>query len=418
MLKKKLLQDPETHQEEIRRTIRKALSQTVKGEFSAQRDYPVYVTRTRFRESGMPSGLPLLIDHIPAIVLSYAKIADTSLTAEDLLILDLETTGLSRGGGMLAFMVGLGYYEGDTYIVEQLFLPEPESEFNAFDLLLPLLERKAVLVTFNGKSFDLPILESRFLHNQLWLDLRSKPHLDLLHLARRLWKRKVPSCALETLEYYVLGQVRDKELDIEGSDIPQTYFQFLTTGDPELLRRIFVHNQTDVLHTAALFALICQQTDFPLPAEHDIRIDYHALGKLYQSQQKEAEALSILSGLVAEQLITPALVYDLGMLYKKRKAFAEALECFRQGADLLHPPSLHELALLHEQRTKDLDTALQLCETLYQMHSSESLQYARLLADLDKRMDRLNAKLSKSRQANSTPKPQKKRKKDTDPCEK
>jgi uncharacterized protein YprB with RNaseH-like and TPR domain len=398
----KLLSDRESFSAEIRQMIHKALKSTIKGEFSTHKDYPVYITKKKYRQTTMTEGLPILIPNIPNVILDWADIEEKNITHDDLLILDLETTGLSRGGGMIAFMIGIGYYENDNYIVEQYFLPEPDAEINSFDLILPHLDRKGVLVTFNGKSFDLPVLESRFLHNRLWIDLRSKSHIDLLHLARRLWKKKVPSCALETLEYYILGHIRDKELDIEGSIIPQTYFQFLINGDPELLQRIFIHNQTDVLHTAALFAMICEQIDFPLPDERDIRIDYHAVGKLYQSQGRKDEAKQILTALADEHYITPELVYDLGILHKKDKAYGEAESFFRQGTDLLHNPSMLELSILLEQKNKDFESALMIAEALLGQLLSDPFANDKKRLDLEKRIERLKVKMSKPQKAQKT----------------
>lgn len=402
----KLLADPEAFSADIRARIHKALLNTIKGEFSSHKDYPVYRTQKKYRQTTMTEGLPILVPNIPDVILDWAGIEDKSITHDDLLILDLETTGLSRGGGMIAFMIGLGYYENDNFIVEQYFLPEPDAEINSFDLILPHLESKSVLVTFNGKSFDLPVLESRFLHNQLWTNLRSKDHIDLLHLARRLWKRKVPSCALETLEYYILGHIRDKELDIEGGEIPMTYFQFLVNGDPELLQRIFIHNQTDVLHTAALFAMICEQIDYPLPMDRDIRIDYHAVGKLYQSQGRTEQAKAILTALADENYITPELVFDLGIIHKKDKNWQIALEYFRQGTDLMHLPSMLELSILLEQKSKDFESALFVAEALLGQMLSDPFANSKRLLELEKRVNRLKDRIIK--QAN---KPQKARQK-------
>jgi len=391
----KMLSDPESFSEEIKAKIRRALQQTVKGEFSAHCDYPVFVTKKKFSQMAMTDGLPLLVPHIPQVITNWAGIKDNSITHDDLLILDLETTGLTRGGGMLAFLIGIGYYENDNFIVEQYFLPEPEAEVNAFELLLPHLERRSVLVTFNGKTFDLPILESRFLHNQLWIDLRSKPHLDLLLLARRLWKKKVPSCALETLEYYILGQIRDKELDIESEIIPQTYFQFLITGEPELLKRIFLHNQTDVLHTAALLALISAQIDYPLPQERDDIIDYHAVAKLYRSQGYLEEGKNILLALTEEKYLTAELVYDLGLIFKQEKNWREAERFFRRGTELLHLPSMLELGKLLESKNKDYEGALLLAEALLQRLEAEPVQNENKIPNLKKRITRLKSKMGK-----------------------
>ena len=155
---------------------------------------------------------------------------------------------------------------------------------NSFDRLQQLLETRSVLITFNGKTFDIPILESRLLYNQLWLNLREKEHIDLLHIARRLWKHQLPSCALESLEFYIMGLIRDAELDIDGGLIPQTYYQYLISGDPEPLRRVLLHNQLDVLNTAVLFAIIADAVAEPVQVGKDPRVDYLAVARLYQTK--------------------------------------------------------------------------------------------------------------------------------------
>ena len=249
-------QDRENFDLGLRQLIRENLRASLEGEFSAHEDYPFFRTRAVYDMFTEVDGLPLFPCEIPEVFLNWAGLdPGTAWQKEDFLVLDLETTGLGRGQ-TIAFMIGLGYFENGQYVVEQVFLPEPEAETNSFDRLIEILEQKAVLITFNGKTFDVPILESRLLYNHVWLDLRAKEHIDLLHLARRLWKNKIPSCALETIEFYILGYIREKELDIEGGLIPQTYFQYLISGETDLLKRLFMHNHFDVLHTVALFSLI------------------------------------------------------------------------------------------------------------------------------------------------------------------
>ncbi len=350
--------DPEIYALERRKLICDALEHSIEGKFSEHQENPFYITKTEYGRDYESEGLPLFPSKFPELLLRWAKLdPEVQWTMEDLLVLDLETTGLGRGG-TIAFMVGLGYYENDRYIVEQLFLPNPDAETNSFDRIIELLQTKSILVTFNGKTFDLPVLESRFLSNQIWTDMRSKEHIDVLQLARRLWKRKAPSCALETLEYYILGQIRDKELDIEGSIIPQTYFQFLINGDPELIRRIFIHNQHDVLNTAGLLAMICKYIDFPIVGELDYRLDYHALAKLYSSTGFPDIAKTILCRLVAENYLSADIAYDLGMIYKREKTWAKAKELFLKGSELSDKRCLHELILILENRDKDYSEAL------------------------------------------------------------
>ncbi len=384
--------DRDSYSLEIRQIIRDTLSAAIEGRFSAHRDFPCFHTRAAYDMFTEIDGLPLYPAEIPPILLQWAKM-DRAVpwSREDFLVLDLETTGLGRGQ-TVAFMIGLGYYENGQYVVEQIFLPEPEAEANSFDRVAELLESRAVLITFNGKTFDLPILESRLLYNHIWLDLRAKDHLDLLHIARRLWKNKIPSCALETIEYYILGYIREKELDIDGGLIPQTYYQFLVTGDPEPLRRIFVHNQFDILHTAALFTLICDSIGYPPADGFDHRIDYHALARLYQSQGQPETARAILVDLLAQNVLTGDIACDLGLIYKKEGDLEAAGQCFEMASGLAHPAGMLEYCKLLEKR-KAWPEALETARRLLRWQQSRPRVDSAKVDALEHRIRRLEGKL-------------------------
>jgi len=376
---------------EIRQLIRDSLKAEMGGEFSEHEDYPYFFTRESFDSLTEVDGFPLFPREIPDILLQWARMDPAvNWRMEDLLVLDLETTGLGRGQ-TIAFMIGLGFYEAGQFVVEQLFLPEPEGEASSFDRLIQLLKEKQVLITFNGKTFDIPVLESRILYNQIWLDLRSKEHIDLLHLARRLWKNKIPSCALETIEYYIMGYIREKELEIDGGLIPQTYFQYLINGDAELMRRVFVHNRFDILHTAALFTLICDSIGYPPAQGFDHRIDYHALAKLYLSQGHRETARRILVDLMAQNHLTGDIAYDLGLLYKKEGELEAAENCFAMAADLLHPEGMLEYCKALEKR-REFARALELAEKLLHWQMERPLVNSRKVLDLEKRIQRLQRK--------------------------
>lgn len=382
----------EDHNLELRQLIRDALRSTLEGDFSAHADYPYFYTRAFYDMRTEVDGLPLFPRELPEVFLRWAGLeAGKLISPEEILVLDLETTGLGRGQ-TIAFMIGLGYYEEGRYVVEQLLLPEPEAEANSFDRLIELLEKKSVLITFNGKTFDVPILESRLLYNHIWLDLRSKLHIDLLHLARRLWKNKIPSCALETIEFYILGYIREKELDIEGGLIPQTYFRFLISGDAELMRRVFIHNQFDILHTAALFTLICDSAGYPPALGFDHRIDYHALARLYISQDSSETARAILTDLLAQNIVSGDIACELGLLNKKEGDLEAADSCFALAAALDHPAGRLEYAKLLEKR-KDYDSALDQAQALLHWHLARPQISARQVEALEKRVLRLRRKL-------------------------
>ncbi len=388
----------EEYASEIQAAVKVSLKAALSGEFSGHQDYPVYYVNTFHPTDERIDALPLEFNELPKVVVDWAGLDGSHRwSKEDILVLDLETTGLVRGG-TLAFLIGLGYYDQGQYVVEQIFLSQPEAEINSFDRLRQRLEEKALIVTFNGKTFDLPILESRFLVNNLWLPLRQRPHLDVLHLARRLWKNRAPSCNLETLEYYILGHIRDRELDIPGSLIPQTYYQFLMNGDPELIRRIFVHNQSDVLHTAALLALIADKVRMPLSPQRDHRIDYCAVSRLYASQGDHETATQILGDLFDEGMLSAELVYDLGMLHKRQGRYEDCRRCFGIGADLDHLPSMLEYAILLERRMGAFADALDVAQRMLTLIRSNPLHDIRKIGDTEKSIRRLTDKLAKKDQ--------------------
>ena len=189
-----------------------------------------------------------------------------ALNPENWLFLDTETTGLAGGTGTYAFMVGIAWWDSGGLQVEQFFMRDLDEEHS---LLLELSERmkqRPVLVTFNGKSFDWPLLETRFRMTRSFADFRPKLHLDLLHPSRQLWRLRIGSVRLRDLERQVLGG-RERTLgwtrhdDIDSSLIPQMYFDYLRHGLAEPLVGVFRHNQMDLRGLAALSGKILSLLD-------------------------------------------------------------------------------------------------------------------------------------------------------------
>lgn len=381
------------HELELGKLIRESLLANLEGKFSRHKEFPYFYTRESFHTLAGEQELPFFPKSIPDVFLKWAGL-DNAFEAEEVLVLDLETTGLGRSQ-TLAFLIGLGYFEKGKYVVEQIFLPQPEAEASSFDRLRELLEEKSLLLTFNGKSFDIPVLESRLLYHHIWLDLRSKDHIDLLHLARRLWKNKTPSCALETLEYYILGQIRDAGEDIPGALIPQTWLQFLTTGDTQMISRVFQHNRLDILHTAALMALICDSIGYPDAKSFDHRIDYHALAKLHLSQGNSDTAKQILQDLLDSGLHSAEAACELGLINKKEGNLKAAEKRFTQAAHLDDASARLELAKLLEKR-KAFAKALKQTEKLLYWHLSRPLVNEAQIQKLEHRKERLLRRLERS----------------------
>jgi hypothetical protein len=188
------------------------------------------------------------------------------------LYLDTETTGLG-GSGTIAFLVGLAWFDGGQLVIEQLLLRTPSEEAALLVCVAERIEAATSLVTFNGKAFDIPTLTGRYVMNRLPEPPR-RPHLDLLHVARRLHRARVGSCTLRSVEAEVLGFVRDR--DIDGADVAPRYGHFLRTGDESVMLSVIEHNSWDVVSMAALVGLYGE----PLSVLH--REDLVGLARTYR----------------------------------------------------------------------------------------------------------------------------------------
>lgn len=180
-----------------------------------------------------------------------------SSAPESWLFVDTETTGLG-GAGTLVFLVGLASIEPSGAVtVEQLLLVEPSDERAMLDRLRERMQNATLLVSFNGKAFDRPMLECRAVLNRL-PPLPVRPHFDLLHVGRRLHRQRLGCCTLRRVESEVLGF--DRGDDIDGSEVPSIYSHFLRTGDAARLSAVVAHNFADVVSMVALVGLYGQRT--------------------------------------------------------------------------------------------------------------------------------------------------------------
>lgn len=172
-----------------------------------------------------------------------------------LLFLDTETTGLSGGAGTLAFEIGVGYIQGHYMVIRQYVMRDYSEEAAMLHDLANLIGGFDTLVTFNGKTFDIPLLESRMIMQRIRPMLSELPHFDLLHACRRVYKLRLKRCNLATLEEAVLGQGRKE--DLPGALVPQRYFDYLKTKEFALLDDVLDHNRQDVQSLASLTGHLC-----------------------------------------------------------------------------------------------------------------------------------------------------------------
>lgn len=268
------------------------------------------------------------------------------------LFLDTETTGLG-GSGAIAFLLGLAWFDAEGRLnVEQLLLRSPADEPAQLDVLSERLAQCELLVSYNGKAFDWPLLKTRYVMNRREIP-RDLPHLDLLHIGRRLHRARLGACRLKTLESEVLGFERGQ--DVDGGDVPARYSHFLRTGDEEALAQVVEHNCWDVVSMAALVGLYGEPFDLMHPGD--------LVG--FASTMKRAGALAVAERAAdrALELGASAALRVRGAVHKARGDRARALHDFESLAQDLDDPALRlELAKLYEHFVKDPARALELLE--------------------------------------------------------
>jgi uncharacterized protein len=270
------------------------------------------------------------------------------------LFLDTETTGLGAGGSVWAFLVGMATFDCEGRLeVEQLLLQSPADEPALVERVAERILASDFVVTYNGKSFDLPLLSSRAVMCRL-PPLAGRPHLDLLHVARRLHRARLGACRLVTLESEVLGFVRGP--DIEGGEIPARYAHFLRTGDEEALASVVEHNAWDVASMAALVGLYGEPFDLLHPSDLlGMARTLKRAGALSEAERAAETALDRGAG--------PEALRVRGVIAKARGERARALADFEAfSAEASDPAVRLELAKLYEHFLKLPARALEILD--------------------------------------------------------
>lgn len=184
-----------------------------------------------------------------------------------ILYLDTETTGLAGGTGTVAFLVGLGQLTREGFIINQYVMRDYPEERYVLAKVEEALGHCDVLCTFNGRTFDIPLLRDRFLLNRMQPDCLDLPHIDLLHIARRVWKMRLKRCTLSHLENAVLGMPRLH--DLPGSEAPRRYFDYLKTGEFALLDEVLTHNAQDIASLCTLLSAMAHLYEHPSAHPHE-----------------------------------------------------------------------------------------------------------------------------------------------------
>ncbi|MGH9257208.1 MAG: ribonuclease H-like domain-containing protein [Vicinamibacterales bacterium] len=359
----------------------------------------------RHGHTAVADGVPEHDGCWPALAVLEPAIARTRV-----LFIDLETTGLAGGAGTYAFLVGCAWFDGATFRVRQFLLARFGAERGLLEDVADTASGAGALATYNGKTFDLPLIDTRFLLHRMTTPFTGMPHVDLLHAARRLWrpaetggsaswdsrwgrtpdvetagcdsnpvKMQRSPCCLTAVEQSVLGHVR--EHDVPGHEVPSRYFHYVRSGDPRPLVAVLEHNRLDLLSLALLTArtarLLGEGVDAARTASEAL-----GLGHLYQRGSLLAEARACFARASAMRPADPCTTAEAlrayAVLSRRARQHDEAVRAWqrilelRVGQPRLMQEASEALAVHHEHREEDLHLARDFARQSLQFTTSAS----------------------------------------------
>jgi uncharacterized protein YprB with RNaseH-like and TPR domain len=309
-------------------------------------------------------------------IISHGAVRD--VPPQEWAFLDTETTGLAGGTGTAAFLVGVGRITAEGFLVRQFFMRGYGEEGSQLDALTRYLQPFRVLITYNGRSFDQPLLETRYRLNRARSPFTRLQHLDLLHGARRLWKLRFESCRLIELEQQILGF--ERQGDVPGALIPYIYFDYVRTGEMARLLPVFHHNAIDILTLACLTGIVPYAFKDPAsaPLRHGCEMAGVARWLREAGEMEQARTLfrrAVDAGLPDGILFRT--LWDIAALERKLGCGEAALGVWNDLAACRNPfraRAMEELAKHCEHRAKDFAQALEWTRRAMALESSDRLR--------------------------------------------
>ncbi|HEY3475849.1 MAG TPA: ribonuclease H-like domain-containing protein [Anaerolineales bacterium] len=374
------------------------IDSVVAGAFLPTRLGEVFVAEQTYTPDYHHGLFPIVCSRPLALMSQWAndpRLMDIPLSG--FAFLDTETSGLAGGTGTYAFMVGIARFVDDRFVLQQFFMRDPAEEAAMLEAIAQFLAPAQALVTFNGKAFDAPLLATRYRLHHIPVPYEGYAHLDLLPLARRLWRDRLESRALKFLEQHILGLTRSIE-EVQGYEIPWLYFDYLKSGDARPLAGVFYHNAMDVVAMAALLAHTNEMLENPYGGCVEHGLDFVALGKLFEDLGHWEEATRLFERGLELNLTESdfgVAVKRLSILQKKRGDFNEALRLWEAAAANGHIYAHIEMAKYYEHKCRDVKTALQWTRSaLEHVQQADLPVYMRKhwLGEIAHRLERLERK--------------------------
>lgn len=319
---------------------------------------------------------------------------------EKIIFLDTETSGLVGGTGTFVFMIGIGYFKNNVFHIKQLFLRSPDSEKALIASLDQFLCSFKVIVTYNGKSFDVPMINTRYVINGFESPLESYIHIDLLHLARKLWRNRIPNRSLGYVEQEILGFTRTQD-EVPGWMVPQIYLDYLHSSDARPLKSVFYHNAMDVLSLAGLLKHISNLFSPSSNINEIHSLDLISIARLYEELGNVDEAASLYEQSINKGL--PKLFFletinRYAQMQRRQGKWEAAIKLWKNAAECNEFNACIELAKYFEHQERDIHQAIYWTKCGVEQLADSKLNVVEkkgIIKEINHRLERLERKMDK-----------------------
>jgi uncharacterized protein YprB with RNaseH-like and TPR domain len=376
------------------------IEEVIAGRFIDTGNGSTYVIEEDFPANYLHGQVGLRIANSSRTIAEWAgELKISEQNPESMVFLDTETSGLAGGTGTFAFLVGAGRYTQDGFHLAQFFMRDPLEEPVLLLALEEFLAPCKTIISFNGKAFDVPLLNTRYTLQGWKSPFIEFNHVDLLHLSRRLWRDRLPSRTLANLEVQILHASR-KDDEIPGWMIPQIYFDYLRDGDARPLQRVFYHNAMDVVSLAALLNYTSSLLEDPFSRHASEYIDLAAVARLLDDLGHTNRATELYETCLKAELpedIYNDTLFRLSLLHKHNNNYQAAIPLWEQAASQRRLYAYEELAKYFEHHTQDLELAVKWTQDALEYIDTTGLTSPELLLwkpEFQHRLQRLQRKIS------------------------
>ncbi len=316
----------------------------------------VFLIENKFKINYEHNGNKLIKYQVHPLILKYSGLDKANI--ENLLFIDTETTGLAGGTGTYVFQIGIGFFKEDEFVLKQFFLTDIASEKCLIDELLKEVDRQSVYVSYNGKSYDIPLINARSIFNKCIGKLNKFNNIDLLHISRRFWRDMLENYSLQNIERNILKSNREGELDIPGSEIPAAYFSYLDSRDATIMKNVIYHNKLDILS----LTILLEKINKVLLSKNYKNVNKFEIGRLYLQNEYLEQAISIFKSILEIDPNHLSATKELSFIYKRNEDLSQACNLWLKAIEHDEYYAYVELAKWEEHKNKDYEKALKYTE--------------------------------------------------------